>query len=313
MVFFISDCSVRENAGEDIGIVIEKVKLQHQQLEKQLVISGDYKYNVKSTIAEYDILYDLDKAILLNEGMYQVPFAVVNNITRDKGGDYLIWEPEEDLTGVLLSLDDFYPSWNEYFYLFNDYDIKITFFVFGYYDARKTFSLNASSKGHEIGFHTYTHKDLTTLSPEQFDFEVFVCLDQMKADGINITSFAYPYGVWKEWMHEELLKKYHIVRGYDKFFHVYTIDELKRGGYFSSKSIDYNKYKSDKAFERDIRKMFILTKFLGDEKVIPITSHTISLTDKEWAIRPYHLEYIFKTGKEFKLKFYKFNDFIEIF
>jgi hypothetical protein len=304
-------CSAGEvEVVEGIDTVIETVKIQHQQLEKELVITDDYRYDVKSVIAEYDILYDLDRIIVLGGEMYRVPFVVVDNITGDNGDDYLIWKPEENLTGILLSLDDYYSSWNEYFYLFNKYDIKTTFFVFGYYDDRKIFCQNAYFKGHEIGFHTYTHKDLKTLPLEQFDFEAFMCLDQMRDDGINVTSFAYPYGSWEEWMNEKLLEKYHIVRGYDNFFHVYTTEELTKGGYFSSKSIDYNKYNTDEAFERDIRKMFILTKFLGDEKVIPLTSHTISLTDTGWAIRPYHLEYLFKTGKEFKLKFYKFNDFL---
>jgi peptidoglycan/xylan/chitin deacetylase (PgdA/CDA1 family) len=174
--------------------------------------------------------------------------------------------------------------------------------------------LNAYAKGHEVGFHTRDHVALTTIPRDNmglFNYQAIDMLESHNSDGIIVTSFAYPNGLWDEWMHEELLQTYKIVRGYDKYFHVFTVDTLKQGGYFPSKSIDYWQYKTDSAFEADIRKMFAVTKFLGDNNVIPLTSHTISLTDTGWAIRPYHLEYIFKTAEKFKLKFYKYNDFLE--
>lgn len=48
--------------------------------------------------------------------------------------------------------------------------------------------------GHEIGDHTQTHPDLTTLTAAQAQAEITGAKTDLAAHGINATSFVYPYG-----------------------------------------------------------------------------------------------------------------------
>ncbi|MCU0653483.1 MAG: polysaccharide deacetylase family protein [Candidatus Pacebacteria bacterium] len=50
------------------------------------------------------------------------------------------------------------------------------------------------SSGNEIGSHTKTHADLTTLTPEQLTDEVSGSKTWFTANGINAATFAYPFG-----------------------------------------------------------------------------------------------------------------------
>jgi peptidoglycan/xylan/chitin deacetylase (PgdA/CDA1 family) len=288
------------------------VKTGFESLEKDLYITGDYIYTVKSRIGDFDIVYDLDNIVLIDEGRYKINIMVINTKNGDNRIDNIIWIPEMGEAGILLSFDDYYSVWNEYLYLFDNYNVSITFFVFGYYGERKAFCKTAQNKGHEIGNHTTDHKDLKTIpknDKEQFDYQTIGLFDGYKTGGIDVTSFAYPYGSFEDWMHEELLKHYHILRGYDKYFHVYNKEKLRRGGYIASKSIDFNKYKDSEVFRADIKKMCVVIKFIGNG-IIPLTTHIISSTDTGWAIRPNDLEFLLKTGNEFKLRWYRYNDFL---
>jgi peptidoglycan/xylan/chitin deacetylase (PgdA/CDA1 family) len=52
-------------------------------------------------------------------------------------------------------------------------------------------------QGIEIGAHTRTHPDLTTLGEEQLADEVSACRDALAAAGVPLArGFAYPYGAW---------------------------------------------------------------------------------------------------------------------
>jgi peptidoglycan/xylan/chitin deacetylase (PgdA/CDA1 family) len=295
--------------------VVKMIKTDNTNIAKSLTIVDDCTYFVKSTVGDYEIFYDLDDVTVINENTYKINFTVFDKMSGDSIDDTLDWIPEENQTGVLLSFDDYYWSWYAGLDLFDAYDIKATWFIIGRDEADRTnFARQAFGRGHDIGYHGADHKQMSNFQNDmsQFNFQAFGgTLSAFRASGMPVSSFAYPYGGCADWTHPLLLADYHIVRGYDKYFHVFDVNALKSGGYFPSKSIDYNKYNSDEMFEKDIRNMFIAVKFMGDGYVIPLTSHTISLTDTGWAIRPYHLEYVFQQGKKWKLRFYTFNDFDE--
>jgi hypothetical protein len=150
----------------------------------------------------------------------------------------------------------------------------------------------------------------------QFTFHAFGgTLNAFRTAGMPVSSFAYPHGDCADWTHPPLLTGYHIVRGFVSSFQVYDTATLKKGGYIASKSIDTGMYgDNDASLKEDIRKMFILVKFMGDGYVIPLTSHTIASKQEytgNYAIRPNNLKCLFQQGQEFKLKFYTFNDFNE--
>jgi len=66
-----------------------------------------------------------------------------------------------------------------------------------YVTAEQT--LNIQAQGHEVGAHTRTHPDLTTLSPSQVQDEVVGSRDDLRNIGIrNVDTFAYPFGSFND-------------------------------------------------------------------------------------------------------------------
>jgi len=58
--------------------------------------------------------------------------------------------------------------------------------------------LAMQDSGHEIGAHTRTHLPLSTLTAAQQQDEIVGSLTDLKALGLNATSFAYPYGDYND-------------------------------------------------------------------------------------------------------------------
>jgi hypothetical protein len=103
-------------------------------------------------------------------------------------------------------------------------------------------------------------------------------------------------------MHEELLKYYRIVRGFDNLRR-YTANEMKFG-FIDSASIDNIAYRSEDTFRHNINKMLKSARNYG--KIIALTSHSISTDD--WAITPERLEYVLYRCRKYGLTFYRYKD-----
>jgi hypothetical protein len=67
-------------------------------------------------------------------------------------------------------------------------------------------------------------------------------------------------------------------------------------------------YKSETKFEADMAVMLRTLKFLGGDRILPLTTPTIA-DDADWGISPRRLEYVLRTAKELKLRFYRYGDF----
>jgi peptidoglycan/xylan/chitin deacetylase (PgdA/CDA1 family) len=203
--------------------------------------------------------------------------------------------------GIVLSFDDYSPdTWEQHFDLFDKYEARVTFFVMA--GSVSNFMLNAQNRGHEIGFHTINHPNLSNISREEFFEETISRISVFKEADIELTSFAYPYGENQPWMHDELLKYYKIVRGFKKF-RLYTMNEMKFG-FIDSASIDNIRYKSEINFRLAINNMLQSAKDYG--KIITLTSHQIS--DDEWGITSDRLGYVLKKCQKYGLTFYRYND-----
>ena len=212
--------------------------------------------------------------------------------------------------GVIINFDDYHPvTWARHFDLFDKYDAKATFFVHEQEVVAQrqrdifTFCLAAQERGHEVGYHTINHPELTTLTRDQFFEQTVSRLDLFRDAGVELTSFAYPYGTYRLWMNEELLKYYKIVRGISGY-KLYTREDM-RSGFLDSISIDNIRYRTDTSFRNDIDKMLNLAKDAG--RVIILTSHGI--TDRDYGITPDRLEYVLAKSKELGLTFFRFKDF----
>ena len=210
-------------------------------------------------------------------------------------------EVSGSLSGIALGFDDYSPdTWEQHFDLFDKYNVKVTFFVTG--NSVTQFMLDAQERGHEIAYHTINHFSLPEISREQFFEETISRINIFKDGGIELVTFAYPYGVYKNWMHNELLEYYMIVRGF-RGSRNYTLEEMKHG-FVDSMSIDNIRYKSEVSFKLMIDNRLSIAK--KNKSIALLTSHQISSED--WGITTERLEYLLNRGQEMELKFFTYKE-----
>jgi hypothetical protein len=102
---------------------------------------------------------------------------------------------------VSLDFDDGYADQLAAVSALGSHGMQGTFFIIGSYIGGKTGYLTAdqirsiAAAGHEIGGHTVTHADLTTLPPDEAQREMCEVRRILAANGIGgVQSLAYPYG-----------------------------------------------------------------------------------------------------------------------
>ena len=82
--------------------------------------------------------------------------------------------------------------------IFDKYHIKVTFFVTGMWADANPDALKAiADRGHEIGNHSYTHRDFASLSDAEIVNELTRTSDAIeRVTGRKPTIFRAPYGSW---------------------------------------------------------------------------------------------------------------------
>jgi len=297
--------------------VHNKVLQNSEEIQKYIYTDESGEVIVKANIieineddneVEFQVSYDTRNIhfdYITNE--YSIPFTLICLTTNDIVDDNLLWKPEEDSTGILLSFDDqYFKIWESYFYMFQYYNAYATFFVTG---KPNNFSLAALENGHDIGYHSLNHKMLINVPYEEYKKETIVPADDFRKFGVPLVSFAYPYGRHHEWMNDELLMTYRITRGFTNLFHAYSNTEIKDNFIFS-KSIDYYYYNNDFDFIKSINMMLRAVKFTEQNLVLPLSSHTIR-DNASWGISPGRLDYLLRTARDLKIKFYRYSDFAD--
>ena len=209
---------------------------------------------------------------------------------------------ERNQKGILLAFDDASTdSWEAAFDLFDEYHVKVTFFVstpeiLDFFDK-------AIDRGHEIGFHTSLHTNLLD-NPDLLYTEAIEPLEVFQEAGYHITSFAYPYGAYADWMNVELLQYYDTLRGAYNYRGTYK-ESLKKG-FIESFSIDNLHFASDEEFHAKIIEMLDGLCGCDDGTVVSVYSHAIDSGD--WCISPERLKILFEEAQKRNLKFYTFQD-----
>lgn len=211
---------------------------------------------------------------------------------------------KEKESGILLAFDDYSPdNWRQYFDLFEEYGVHVTFFIA--WDEPTDFCFEALEKGHDIGFHSIGHTDVTAMSEEELQRCVIDPIEVFRKKGIELTSFAYPYGYRTDELDEKLLQYYKVVRGaYNAERH--NKEDLKSGHiYIDSGSIDNYHMRDEQDFQENVKD--ILDELSANEgSVISIYSHAIDAGD--WCVTKEHLEYLFQKADEQGIKFYTFSE-----
>jgi len=279
---------------------------------KEALVTSEAVINGK----QFKITYYLAKVVLINEQGYQIPFLLENLTDNISTSDVFIWHPTDNDSGVLLSLDDFtLNSWLHYFDVFDKYGAKVTFFVQGRPELRgdnvvslAEFCNNALKRGHDIGFHTLSHANLTKVPHDVFISETIAGAQIFSKAGIPLSAFAYPFGLSLPWMNETLSPVFRVLRGFDRDTHFYDMQTVNNG-YIISKTIDNTIYPNNEEFESEMRLLLLIAKFTGNV-IIPLTSHEIS-DAAQWGIKPSRLEFLLGTIQHLKLKFYTYRDILK--
>ncbi|MDR1302037.1 MAG: polysaccharide deacetylase family protein [Treponema sp.] len=301
-------------------VTVQWVKEHTPEIKKYIFQEGD-AILVKSDIAledlpdgdsrehapdtRFEVVYDVFHAQQMDNSRFLVGFSIKELPSGSVRQDKLLWHIQEDAAGLLLAFDDNYQdAWERNLEVFDRYGAKVTFFVQG---DLCPFCLTALSRGHDVGYHTQHHLNLTKVSREEFFAETLSALDTFRNAGVPLQSFAYPYGLSEPWMHEELSRSFKILRGYGVTFRVYDGETIRKG-YISSKALDNILYKQDEDFEATVTVMFRTLKFIGGDQILPLTTHDIS-DSADWGIKPHRLHYMLQTAQDLHLRFYRYQDF----
>lgn len=133
----------------------------------------------------------------------------------------------KDLTGRLpsgqlaLTFDDAsVENWYQHLDLLDSLKIKATFYVSAYHTfntVQKQKLKEIARRGHEIAYHTATHPDLVKEvsrngMAQTEAREINSDLALLKADGYDVTNFAYPYGSHSIQLDKCLLRRFKSVR-----------------------------------------------------------------------------------------------------
>jgi peptidoglycan/xylan/chitin deacetylase (PgdA/CDA1 family) len=310
----VEDEAAAPLAPPAIDRAVERVRRDDKEIEKYFVTDENGQLTVKADIqegdAEFEVRYDLGG----QEGLRNPPegeslrvgFSVEDKRTGERRESSFLWPIQEDATGLLLAFDDdFRQAWEEHFDMLDTYGARVTYFVQG---ELSDFCFHALSRGHDIGYHTIHHLNLPKVSEEEFYQETTSDIGSFRQAGIPLKTFAYPFGLSEPWMREALADTFAIQRGFGATFRVYTAEAV-RAGYIVARSIDNITFKEEENFESMIAGMFRTLKFIGGERILPITTHDISDT-AQWGIKPRRLEYLLRTAGSLKLKFYRYSDFV---
>ena len=209
---------------------------------------------------------------------------------------------QENPSGVLFAFDDYYAeNWEEHFDLFDEYDADVTFFINSAYPTE--FCTEAVERGHEIGFHTIGHVDLTNATEQEIYEEAIEPIEDFREAGFELTTFAYPYGNYTEALNDQLLQYYKVVRGGWQY-ELNPKEELK-SGLVEARCMDNANFDSDLRFKLLVNKMLYQARW-QEGTVVALYSHGIESGD--WCITPERLEYILKRAKQLGMEFYTFQD-----
>lgn len=218
------------------------------------------------------------------------------------GGIKLYRIHERDEVGILLAFDDYNaPNWEEYFDLFDEYGVGVTFFINA--SEPTEFCSHAIERGHEIAFHTVGHVRLTELSEEEVYEEAIAPIEVFREKGFELSTFAYPYGAYNEELNERLLEHYKVLRG--AYSLEYDGKHVYRKGFVESMSLDNGNYDSQEQYEERI--MEILNELKGRKAtVVSMYSHAIGAGD--WSVSEEKLRFLLQKAKEMGVRFYTFQE-----
>jgi peptidoglycan-N-acetylglucosamine deacetylase len=124
--------------------------------------------------------------------------------------------------GVVITFDDYFVNeWKEADAQHSIYNWKATFCVSDFEKLTTSDISNLKTlqnKGHEIAGHGFRHLNAEEFAKrnnkqQYLKVEIFPLIEAFKKEGIEIKSFAYPFGAKTQTLDFELKKHFEIIRG----------------------------------------------------------------------------------------------------
>jgi peptidoglycan/xylan/chitin deacetylase (PgdA/CDA1 family) len=217
--------------------------------------------------------------------------------------------------GVILSFDDAYVNeWYATNQKLKKYEWKGTFFVckINTLDLSEVQKLQKMQKeGHEIAGHTYNHVNAVDYlrvytMREYLNNEIDPMLRLMNFYGLDVSTFAYPYGGRNEKLDAALLKKFKIIRGRAFCEHV----AKKQGCYYDNSNLVFSFSIDDTHSHFNIPHVLELLEFARkNNKIVIFNSHkTVDKVSGDYQTKNATLEYICNYIKSHDMNFYTLSD-----
>ncbi len=217
--------------------------------------------------------------------------------------------------GVILSFDDAYINeWYATNQKLKKYSWKGTFFVcrintLNQSEIEKL--LEMQKEGHEIAGHGLNHlnaADYTRVHTinQYINQEIDPMLDLMGFYGLDVTTFAYPYGGRTKKLDAALLKKFKIIRG--RAFCEEVANE--QGCYYNKSNLVFSFSIDDTHNHFNIPHLLKLLEYAKKNNTILIlNSHkTVDKVSSDYQTKNATLEYVCQYIKKNNLNFYTLSD-----
>ncbi|WP_064612051.1 polysaccharide deacetylase family protein [Streptobacillus moniliformis] len=193
----------KEEQQEKIIKTDDILRYHYKKIAKSIDPNIDFEnVNVrKFRVTDTDIYFGDNEELVLNLEKFKAIFKSNVGLPSLYQGEELIPKKREvDMSKkhIVFTFDDG-PS-NKYHELirevFNEYDQTASFFLLGEVIKRNSnMVIKTYLDGHEIMGHSYTHPDLTKLSPEKIWKEYQGCNDEIfKVIGLDVKNIRPPYG-----------------------------------------------------------------------------------------------------------------------
>ncbi len=219
-------------------------------------------------------------------------------------------EHKEKVGGIALTIDDgvSLPFLIDNLDIFDRYDAKATFYMSHYNESMNEDLLHLQSKGFEIGNHSRYHKDaVVEVEKNSVDqwlhSEVLNPLSRMIGSGIDVQTFAYPFGHYTAETNEALKPYFSHVRGFGGSGIGDYSEGLINDGYF------YYGINVDSAWLDKLALISVMDRASETGETLVLGMHVIS---DEWInnykITPADLEFIVKYASEIGLEFKLMRD-----
>ncbi|WP_064591529.1 polysaccharide deacetylase family protein [Streptobacillus moniliformis] len=193
----------KEEQQEKIIKTDDILRYHYKKIAKSIAPNIDFEnVNVrKFRVTDTDIYFGDNEELVLNLEKFKAIFKSNVGLPSLYQGEELIPKKREvDMSKkhIVFTFDD--GPRNKYHELirevFNEYDQTESFFLLGEVIKRNSnMVIKTYLDGHEIMGHSYTHPDLTKLSPEKIWKEYQGCNDEIfKVIGLDVKNIRPPYG-----------------------------------------------------------------------------------------------------------------------